>query len=76
MEAAGKLFVDCLTFSPSAVAAHCAAVGAQTMMIGTDAPFITDQPGWTVDEAGLSPADVRAIRYETAQTFLGLEPMT
>lgn len=76
METAGKLFVDCLTFSPPAVAAHCATVGAQTMMIGTDAPFIDDRPGWTVDEAGLSPADVRAIRYETAQTFLGLEPVT
>ena len=51
-----------------------AMLGAGTMVVGTDAPFIADRPGWTVDEAGLSPADTYAIRVGTAQTFLGMEP--
>ena len=73
MQTAKRLYVDCLTFSPRAVREHCAVVGAQTMVIGTDAPFIADRPGWTVEAAGLSPADAQAIRHETAETFLGLE---
>lgn len=73
MRTASRLFVDCLTFSARAVAAHCDSVGAQTMMIGTDAPFVHDRPGWTVEEAGISSAEERAIRHETAETFLALE---
>ena len=74
MQTARRMFVDCLTFSPRAVREHCMTLGAGTMVVGTDAPFISDRPGWTVDEAGLSPADTYAIRVGTAQTFLGMEP--
>jgi aminocarboxymuconate-semialdehyde decarboxylase len=75
-DAARALWFDTLTYAPEALRALIDLVGASQVVVGSDAPFFAEPPGYTVDAlhaaGGLSAAELATIRATGAQALLGL----
>lgn len=75
-DAARALWYDSLTYTPAALRSLLDLVGASQVVIGSDAPFFTDQPGAVVDalhaQGGLADDDLAVVRAASARALLGL----
>jgi aminocarboxymuconate-semialdehyde decarboxylase len=75
-EAVRSLWFDSLTYEPGALRSLIDLVGPARVVIGSDAPFFAEQPGYVLDrlheQDPLSPEDLATIRTASAVEFLGL----
>ena len=75
-EAARALWYDSMVYSPDALRTLLDLVGSSRVVVGSDAPFMSDQPGVVVDElhaqGGLTDDDLATIRVASALELLGL----
>lgn len=75
-EAVRSLWFDTLTYEPAALRSLLDLVGPERVVIGSDAPFFAERPGYIVDRLHerdpLSPDALAAIRTTSAVEFLGL----
>lgn len=75
--AARGLWYDTLTYEPGALRELVTLVGADRVMVGSDAPFFAERPGYVLDALderdALDPTTLDAIRARSASAFLGLE---
>ena len=71
---AKRFFYDALVFDPKAVRFIIDTYGSSQICIGTDYPFNMgdDQALAKVEQSGVGPDVVRAVRYENAKRFLGI----
>jgi len=71
-----SLWFDSLTYEPSALRSLLDLVGPTRVVIGSDAPFFAERPGYVVDRLHaidpLSSEDLATIRTTSAVEFLGL----
>lgn len=70
------MWFDSLTYAPAELRALIELVGAERVVVGSDAPFFAPPPAYIVDElhalAPLTPDVLTAIRTTNAVEFLGL----
>ncbi len=70
------MWFDSLTYAPAELRALIELVGAERVVVGSDAPFFAPPPGYVVDElhalTPLAPEVLTAIRTTNAVEFLGL----
>lgn len=75
-DAVRAMWFDSLTYAPAELAALIALVGAERVVVGSDAPFFAPPPGYVVDQlhelTPLSTETLTAIRTTNAVEFLGL----
>ena len=75
-EAVRSLWFDSLTYEPDALRSLIDLVGPARVVIGSDAPFFAEHPGYILDrlheQDPLSPEDLATIRTASAIEFLGL----
>jgi len=75
-DAARGLWYDTLTYEPGALRALVDLVGAERVMVGSDAPFFGERPGYVLDaladNEGIDGAVLDTIRTRSACSFLGL----
>jgi aminocarboxymuconate-semialdehyde decarboxylase len=75
-DSARAMWFDSLTYAPAELRALIELVGAQRVVVGSDAPFFAPPPGYIVDElhelTPLAPEVLSAIRTTNAVEFLGL----
>ena len=66
-----------MTYEPAALRALIATVGAERVVVGSDAPFFGERPGYVLDQLAsidaLDPTVLDTIRRQSACAFLGLE---
>jgi len=71
------LWYDSLTYQPGALGALLELVGTRRVVVGSDAPFFAERPGYVVDElharTPVADGDLAAIRTTNALDFLGLD---
>jgi aminocarboxymuconate-semialdehyde decarboxylase len=72
------MWFDTLTYEPAALRSLIELVGHDRVMIGSDAPFFAERPGYVLHRLQeidpMSDAHLDAIRRTSASTFLGLDP--
>lgn len=72
-----RFYYDTVSGSVDALTCSCHSFGTQRLLFGTDYPYCNEEQFGRhlsyLDEAGLSPSELRSIREETATTLLGLE---
>lgn len=76
MAYARRVFYDTLLFGADALRFLLQAVGAGQVVVGSDYPFSSVEPGWPLQElAGeLGPVTVAVVEEQSAAAFLGLDP--
>lgn len=74
MAYARRLFYDTLLFRADALRFLLQAVGERQVVVGSDYPFSSVEPGWPLQElaAELGPAAMAVVAEESAAAFLGL----
>jgi len=75
-DAVRSMWFDSMTYSPAALRALLDLVGPSQVVIGSDAPFMVEQPGYVLDELhALEPLpaeELATIRAASAVALLGL----
>jgi len=70
-----RMWFDTLTYTPDALRALIELAGPGQVVVGSDAPFFAERPGYVLDalhaETPLDPAVLDAIRRHNAIAFLG-----
>jgi aminocarboxymuconate-semialdehyde decarboxylase len=75
-DAVRAMWFDSLTYAPAELRSLIDLVGAERVVVGSDAPFYAPPPGYVVDQLHqlepLAPEVLTAIRTTSAVEFLGL----
>jgi aminocarboxymuconate-semialdehyde decarboxylase len=75
-DAIRSLWFDTLTYEPATLRSLIDLVGPTRIVVGSDAPFFGEHPGYVLDQLHeidpLSPDDLATIRTASAVEFLGL----
>jgi aminocarboxymuconate-semialdehyde decarboxylase len=70
-----RMWFDTLTYTPEALRALLDLAGTTQVVVGSDAPFFAERPGYVLDAlhlaTALAPAELDAIRRGNALAFLG-----
>jgi aminocarboxymuconate-semialdehyde decarboxylase len=68
-----RMYYDCLLFSHAALRYLVDLVGHDRVVVGSDHPFFSETPGWTLDDGpGLTEDERRAIATDNALAYLNM----